>query len=172
MSYNKLLVCLSNSQFTARPISAFQICCRLSYGSRLREKKQKLLKVLFCFATKAWPHRSNSSDKVMLPFWIAGNLSSKVFCAACPIERKWKIFTFLPATSSAKPPIRAATRSPPSLRVNSVSETKCLPSWQPWRFQSTSPTRAMVDAGGHCNKDWGRQLPKRQPSLERWPFED
>ena len=126
MSYTKLLVCPSNSEFAARLLRAFQICCRFSFGCCLRKKKRKRSKVLLRFTRKSCPHRSNSSGKGMFATWIAGNLSKKGFRAACRIERKRMLINFFQAIPSAKPPIRTGTCSPLSVRISSMSEIECF----------------------------------------------
>ena len=96
-SYTKLRVCPLKSQFAARPSSAFQNCCRLSFGSCSRENK--LSRVPFCFSKKACPRCCNSSGKVMVGTWIAGNWFRKVFRAACLIEMRRILISFFLAAS-------------------------------------------------------------------------
>ena len=82
MLERKLLVCLSISQFLARPLSDFQSSWRLSLFSCLREKKRNLSKVLFQFITKVCPLWSRWTGRVIVTIWVAGNLSNSVFRAA------------------------------------------------------------------------------------------
>ena len=126
MSYSKLLLCPSNSQSAAGPFSEFQNSSTLSFGFCLRERKRKRSKVLFRFTTKFCPHHLHSSGKCMTAIWMAGNLCNNVFPAACPIERKKILITFLLAAFSLKLHIRTHTRSLPSVRVNSVSKMECF----------------------------------------------
>ena len=81
---------------------------------------------LFFLISNNFPQRSSNSRRVVVALWVAAGLSNNVMRAACQIERKRILITFLLLAFSVKPPIKAGTRSLLCFWVRSASEIEKL----------------------------------------------
>ena len=106
-------------------------------------------------------HWFKRTGRVIVAIWVVRNLPNKVFRAAWPFERNKKLSIFLLSASSEVPPVRAASRSPLSLRVSSYREIESLAIMATVNVSIHFPTTKVIH-GARSSTDWGQPKSKQR----------